>query len=69
MKKREQNTNMDEEIKIRKTWPNKGDFNPETKIEKVKTDYKRSDTKKLIDETLEAEEAENSGPDNLDWLP
>lgn len=54
------------EIKIRKKFP--GDFNPAEKIERVKTDYKRSDTRKLIDEALAQEEAENSGPD-LDWLP
>lgn len=50
------------EIKIRKSWP--GDFSPETKIEKVKTDYKRSDTKKLINEALEQAELDNS---DLDW--
>lgn len=54
-------------IKIRKSWPDS--FNPETKIEKPKTNYKRSSNKKEIEETLEQEELENSGPDNLDWLP
>ena len=54
------------EIRIRKTWPSK-DFKPETKIERVKTNYKRSSNKKEIEETLEQELIENSGPD-LDWL-
>lgn len=59
---------MKDEVKIRKSWPSNNDFDPSTKIEKVKTDYKRSSNKKTIEETLEQEESENSGPD-LDWLP
>jgi hypothetical protein len=58
---------MNDEIKIRKSWPNKNEFDPTTKIHKVKTDYQRHNTKKEIEETLQQEEAENSGPD-LDWL-
>jgi hypothetical protein len=50
---------MDEEIKIRKTWPNKGDFKPETKIEKVKTDYKRSDNKSEIQKALDEMEEDD----------
>ena len=55
------------EIRIRKVWPNK-DFSPETKIEKVKTDYKRSDNRSEIQKALEAEEADNAGPEELNWL-
>jgi hypothetical protein len=57
-----------EDLKIRKAWPNK-DFSPETKIHKVKTDYQRQDSKKIIEETLEQEQLEDSGPDDLSWLP
>ena len=44
---------MKDEVKIRKSWPNKNDFDPSTKIEKVKTDYKRSDNKKQIQNALD----------------
>jgi hypothetical protein len=48
-----------EEIKIRKGWPNKNDFDPSTKIEKPKTDYKRSSNKSEIQKALEEAEEEN----------
>ena len=51
------------EIKIRKSWPDT--FSPETKIHKVKTDYKRSQNKSEIEKTLEQEELDNS---DLEWL-
>lgn len=54
------------EIKIRKSWPE--NFSPETKIEKPKTDYKRSQNKSEIQKALEQEELDNAGSD-LDWLP
>ena len=38
-------------IKIRKSWP--GDFDPNTKIEKVKTDYSRSKNKDAIKNALD----------------
>jgi hypothetical protein len=59
---------MKDEIKIRKSWPNKGDFDPATKIEKPKIDYKRSDKKQAIQDALDQEAADNAGSD-LDWLP
>ncbi len=37
---------------IRKSWPTP-DFDPSTKIERVKTDYKRSNTKKEIQDALD----------------
>lgn len=55
----------DEEIRIRKSWPNKGDFDPSTKVEKVKTDYKRNDNKKEIQKALDQEEQDN---EDLDWF-
>ena len=58
----------EKEIKIRKSWPNKGDFKPETKIERVKTDYKRSDNKSEIEKILQQEEFDNDDSD-LNWLP
>lgn len=64
---KDENIKIDrKEIKVRKSWPD--NFSPETKIEKVKTDYKRSSNRSEIQKALDAEEAENSGPD-LDWLP
>jgi hypothetical protein len=54
---------MKEEIKIRKSFPK--DFDPSTKIHKVKTDYKRSQNKSEIEKALEQEELDNS---DLDWL-
>jgi len=56
---------MRDDIKIRKSFPK--DFDPSTKIHKVKTDYQRKDNKSEIQKALEQEEAENNGPD-LDWL-
>lgn len=53
------------QIKIRKSFPK--DFDPSTKVERVKTDYKRSDTRSEIQKALEQEELDNGGPD-LDWL-
>lgn len=50
---------MKDEIKIRKSWPNKGDFDPTTKIEKPKTDYKRSDKKRAIQDALDEMELDN----------
>ena len=44
---------MKDDIKIRKSWPNKNDFDPATKIEKVKTDYKRCNNKQEIQKALE----------------
>lgn len=44
------------DIKIRKDW---GSVSPETKIEKVKTDYKRSDKKRAIQEALDEMEQDN----------
>lgn len=38
------------EIKIRKDW---GDISPETKIHKVKTDYKRSSNKSEVQRALD----------------
>lgn len=54
------------EIKIRKSWPE--NFSPETKIEKPKTDYKRSQNKSEIQKALEQEALDNADSD-LDWLP
>jgi hypothetical protein len=48
-----------EDLKIRKKFP--GDFDPSTKIHKVKTDYSRSNTKKEIEKALE--EAEDDSAD------
>jgi hypothetical protein len=53
-----------EEIKIRKKFP--GDFNPAEKIERVKTDYKRSQNKNEIQRALEEAEEESKDLDN--WL-
>ena len=44
------------EIKIRKSWPE--NFSPETKIEKPKTDYKRSQNKSEIQKALDEALAE-----------
>ena len=64
---------MDEEIKInkrdikiRKSWPDF--FSPETKIEKPKTNYKRSDNKSEIQKALDQAELDNDDSD-LSWLP
>jgi hypothetical protein len=55
---------MNDEIKIRKSWPNKGDFNPATKIEiPKKNTYKRSSTKAEIQKALEEAEEENGDLD------
>lgn len=55
----------DRDIKIRKKWP--GDFDPSTKIEKPKTDYKRSQNKSEIQRALEQEAEDDKDLD--DWLP
>lgn len=54
------------EIKIRKSWPE--NFSPETKVEKPKTDYKRSQNKSEIQKALEQEAIDNADLD-IDWLP
>ena len=54
------------DIKIRKSWPD--NFSPETKIEKPKTDYKRSQNKSEIQKALEQEALDNDDSD-IDWLP
>jgi hypothetical protein len=56
----------DRDIKIRKKWP--GDFSPETKIEKPKTDYKRNSKRSEIQKALEQEALDNDDSD-IDWLP
>lgn len=57
-----------DEPKIRKSWPNKNQFDPNEKVHKVKTDYKRSDNKSEIEKILEQEQLDNDASD-LDWLP
>ena len=42
---------MKDEIKIRKKFP--GDFDPSTKIHRVKTDYQRNNNKKEIQKALD----------------
>jgi hypothetical protein len=54
------------DLKIRKSFPK--DFDPSTKIHKVKTDYKRSQNKSEIEKILEQEELDNNDSD-LNWLP
>lgn len=47
----------DEKIKIRKSWPNRNEFDPSTKIHKIDISYQRKSNKKLIEDALlEAEE-------------
>lgn len=53
----------DDEVKIRKSWPN--DFDPNTKIHKVKVDYKRNENKKEIQKALEQEEQDG---EDLEWF-
>ncbi len=53
------------DIKIRKDW---GNVSPETKIHKVKTDYKRSQNKSEIEKILQQEQEDNNDSD-LNWLP
>lgn len=50
---------MKDEIKIRKSWPNKNEFDPTTKVHKVKTDYKRSSNKDEIQKALDEMEEDN----------
>jgi hypothetical protein len=50
------------DVKIRKSFP--GDFDPSTKIEKSKTDYKRSQKKSEIQKALEQAEEDDI---DLDW--
>jgi hypothetical protein len=42
-----------EDIKIRKTWPNKNEFDPSEKVHKVKTDYQRQNNKQEIQKALD----------------
>jgi len=56
----------EDEVKIRKSFPK--DFDPSTKIHKVKTDYQRNNNKKEIEKALEQEALDNADSD-LDWLP
>lgn len=51
-----------DDVKIRKKWPD--NFDPNTKIEKVKTDYQRKDNKKAIEDALAEAEDENQDLDN-----
>jgi hypothetical protein len=46
-----------DDLKIRKKFP--GDFDPSTKIEKVKTDYHRKNNKKAIEDALQEAEEDN----------
>ena len=50
-----------DDIKIRKKFP--GDFDPNVKIHKVKTDYKRKDNKSEIEKALQEAEDENTDLD------
>jgi len=52
-----------DEIKIRKSFPQ--DFDPSTKLHKVKTDYKRIDNRKQIQKALEEMEEDNFDDYNL----
>ncbi len=52
------------DIKIRKSWPE--NFSPETKIHKVKVDYRRNNNKKEIQKALEEAELDNANLD-FDW--
>ncbi len=49
---------MKDEVKIRKKWPK--DFDPNTKIHKVKTDYQRHNNKKEIERALEEMEEDDA---------
>lgn len=40
-----------EDVKIRKSWST--DMDPSTKVEKVRTDYKRSSNKQFIQDALD----------------
>ena len=40
-----------DDIKIRRKWPE--DFDPSTKVHKVKTDYNRQNNKKAIEDALD----------------
>ena len=50
-------------IKIRKSWPTDNNFDPNTRIEKVKTDYNRKHTKREIEDALLEAEDENADLD------
>ena len=50
-----------EDIKIRKKFP--GDFDPSTKVHKVKTDYNRKNEKKEIEDALLAAEEDSADLD------
>jgi len=52
---------MKDEIKIRKSFPK--DFDPSTKIHKVKTDYQRNDNKREIQKALEEAELDDADLD------
>jgi hypothetical protein len=55
---------MKDEVKIRKSFPK--DFDPSTKIHKVKTDYQRKDNKKEIEKALEEAELDDADVD-FNW--
>lgn len=55
---------MKDEIKIRKSFPK--DFDPSTKIHKVKTDYQRNNNKREIQKALEEAELDDADLD-FDW--
>jgi hypothetical protein len=52
---------MKDDIKIRKSFPK--DFDPSTKIHKVKTDYQRNNNKKEIQKALEEAEQDDADLD------
>jgi hypothetical protein len=55
---------MKDEIKIRKSFPK--DFDPNTKIHKVKTDYQRQNNKQEIQKALEEAELDDADL-SFDW--
>jgi hypothetical protein len=55
---------MKDEVKIRKSFPN--DFDPSTKIHKVKTDYQRQNNKHEIQKALKEAEQDDADLD-FDW--
>jgi hypothetical protein len=50
-----------DDLKIRKKFP--GDFDPSTKIEKVKTDYQRKNNKREIEKALQEAEEDSADID------
>jgi hypothetical protein len=51
------------DINIRRKWPNDNLFDPNTKIEKVKTNYNRKSEKQLIEDALLEAEEDNTDLD------